>query len=652
MTDDMKEKIIKYLTGNLSNESAGSTLTYGDISTISTNLASHLNTTFPNGYDVDGIIQGRNISGNPLNYSVLFGIWTTSSSAERGYVTIIDEVGNVVQTITKFSSGANIGSIYCMNVDEEGYFYMVEENLSNNVKRFVMLNNIVVKMSTDTSYKMTIRKAYAIPIASLMRNALVKKVVKAVGQAKYLIGGIGSPSSGTGVVPIATELTINVGSENTWVDYEGTQWISPSTGYPRIFMNLELYATWDGDVIDIILLTYPQGEGTTVVKYYKDGTGLSYSNIELNLASFSTSWTRDYKILNKNTAYFSFSRKLDSISEEHTIWTLNLANNTASVLYTTGGYYNEDSHNPEYMRFYLSVIDGELLFLDTYCDNSNKCHFEIGRLRDDNYIPSGVYGNISTYEVAVINSSVSSDVLLFYVNRQYNLFNFNVLLNNTNYNTTQVFNANNYNGEPYEDKMCLFPYTGVLYNTNNIPIFARNLYNKVVSGGTTTATIEIPFNFVNGVTIAKQDLLSYNNNIMINNNDEIITNQFEQLYINFLNSILISNENDPNNPIINQTGASRLNNSYSNTTDYSNTLIDKLIIKYQDETTYSKTITKASRLSQFLYNYQFNVYNPSSNPIMEISLASHDNNTIYHTIDFTNMASGKTYKVSQDVEII
>ena len=65
----------------------------------------------------------------------------------------------------------------------------------------------------------------------------------------------------------------------------------------------------------------------------------------------------------------------------------------------------------------------------------------------------------------------------------------------------------------------------------------------------------------------------------------------------------------------------------------------------------TKAINKATQISQFVYQYEFGVYNPLDNPINIIQLISHDENTVYQAIDFSNMEAGKSYKINQNVEI-
>lgn len=656
MTNEMKENIIKYLTGNIEEETPSSSLEYETPNTITTNLETTLNNEFLNGYNITDIIESRSINGNTLNYNVMYGYYKNNSNKQRGFILIIDEKGNLVQLIKTYSSGAEIGRIYSMKVDEEGYFYMVELNPTNNKRRFVMLNNIVLRLRNTDEFKVHIRKSYQVPDTSKLSGELVMDITKAIGQAKYLIAGLINYPSENEYTLCTTELVVNVGSENVWTDYIGTNWVNPENQDTSSFANLAIYGIWTDDSVDFVIITHPLQYPEYIVKYYKDNDIMSYTNIEATIRVFSGAglrWEINYSIINMNLAYLSESmHEVDwGAEEKHRLYTIDLENNEINVLYEQDGYYDTNNPKIKYSAFQCSIIDGELVFSNKYCDNNGKCHIEIGRLRNDDYIPSGTYGNISTYEIAKIDYSTPVSVGITFVNKQFNLYNYNILLGDTNYNGVEVYNQNNYNGIPFEDNKCLLPNSSKLYDENNNVVFARNLYNKTLNGGTTVSTLEVPNMYLNDITNAKQDLLSYNNNILIDNEQDIITNVYETLNINFINEISMINENNEDDPINNPVGATRLNNSISANTDYTNAKLGKIRIHYDDDTTFIKTINKANQISTYVYKYIFGVYVPLNKNISSIDLISEDGYTIYATIETPNLIKGKTYQISQNVEI-
>jgi hypothetical protein len=152
---------------------------------------------------------------------------------------------------------------------------------------------------------------------------------------------------------------------------------------------------------------------------------------------------------------------------------------------------------------------------------------------------------------------------------------------------------------------------------------------------------------LNDIDIEQQDLLGQTNGTLITNTDTIQKNIYEDLFINFYNTLTMQNQNTPNY-ITNLNGSTRLNNSISASLDYENVLISKIKINYTDETSTIKGITKAIQVSQFVYNFNFQIY--VDKPILNIELISNDENTVYQTINLTTQV-GKYYNINQQVEI-
>ena len=651
MTDEMKENIIKYLTGNMVEETPDHDLIYSEVKSISNNLSSQLNNLFGEArWAIRDIIQGKTSSGNESELSLMYGTYSvgeTTDITSKGFMVIVDNMFNVIQIITKYSSNVDIGIIYCLNVDENGQFYMVEKRLSDNKIRFIMLNNILVKLTTSEEYSVVIRRAYDIPSSSPAYDTSNRttKIIKAVGQPKYLIAGTTGVNIGYGV--FTTELIINVGSSNEWNTLIGS-----SAG--EYVDNIDIYCVWGDDTYDPIIIAYLFNYNGVVLKYKKNslGTILNFQQIHIDFTGYNILWGQNAVILNDQVGYFALAGNDANLTTfDRAMFKLDLTNNTSSLLLKSTGDYDIEYTGMTPIKLFNK--DNEVIFWDIdQQENISKMifTFSVGRIRsDDTYYTSP----ISMYEVATKQKNYQEyfDIINLNINKQFNLYNFNFLIDDTCYNTYQVYNSLNYNGESFIDTKSLLPNQGVLYDSNDDIIFARNLYNKVLSGGTTTSSIEIPNNLLNDITISTKDLWSFNNNILINDTEDFVKNQYETVDINFINTIGIINENNINNPISNPIGATRLNNSISNILDYNNNIISKIRLNYSDNTTFIKAINPASRISQFVYQYVFNVYVPSNKSVNSIDMLSYDENTIYQTIDTTSLLRSKAYKISQNVEI-
>ena len=302
MSEEMKNNIMKYMTGNITEQTPDSDITNSNVVQSASNLSSQLYNALGE-FSVVDIIQGKDSDGNGLEYNVIYG---TYNNKARGYIAIINETGELIQLITKFTSGANIGRIYAMNVDENGYFYMIEYGLENARVRFVMLNNIILKTSGATEYSVNIRRAYAIPNTSELYNAItISKLTKAVGQSKYIIAGT-TTQQYNGIsyrVPLATQLTINVGAENEWIDYVGEVIVISNTP-DSVAIPLDIYATWSGDTLSLIVMGYPQTTPRYVIKYTNSGSSLTYTTIDVEATGYATLWGNNIEISNPTKAYF------------------------------------------------------------------------------------------------------------------------------------------------------------------------------------------------------------------------------------------------------------------------------------------------------------------------------------------------------------
>ena len=260
--------------------------------------------------------------------------------------------------------------------------------------------------------------------------------------------------------------------------------------------------------------------------------------------------------------------------------------------------------------------------------------------------------NSNLYETEILSTASFTRTDLFMVQKQFNLYNFFIQASDTVYSVDQIYNSLNYNGADYQALNSMIPNSATLSN-NGVVIFARNLYNRIVNENTTIATLNVPNNFINDITIDNESLYGETNSLLVDNDDNLQTNIYEELMINFVNTLIMSNENDINNKILNQIGATRLNNSISQTNDYNNCKITKYKINYSDNTSTIATI-KGNEITRLRgsVRYSFAIFVPTTKSIENIQLISNDENTVYQTIDTSNLEQEKFYLITQDVKVI
>jgi len=116
MTDEFKEKTLKYLTGNL-------------VSEIKSNKSQVFNeqTKVPEFWDSEPILNKR---------EDMFVFYANN------IITLTDLNFKVIATIDKYSTGTNIETIEYLNYDENGYFYGID--IKGTDKRFVLFNDFTV----------------------------------------------------------------------------------------------------------------------------------------------------------------------------------------------------------------------------------------------------------------------------------------------------------------------------------------------------------------------------------------------------------------------------------------------------------------------------------------------------------------------------
>lgn len=628
MTEDYKQKLLKYLTGKITTGTSTDTIKFEENTQNINNLDDYLNNNFNQFFIVDLLQSYTN------DMLVLVGgYW--DSSYEKGFIILLDKTFNIVKVFTQYESGVTIGHIYCINVREDGKFYMIENRLSDNVDRFVLLNNFTV-LQNDNDYHCDIKDTSNVPTINYLISGY-KKILKSPGEGKYLI--VMSIIDNNVEVPFCFELIINVGSANEWNQYK----YDNSVVGDGITIT-DAWASWNGDNLTFKIVGEMEGYAEV---YNNSSSTMTYRSISQSypVSNFSP-YRRSSIILNDTTAYYAvWGYSSSDISQCYIyLFKINYSTNSLDLILTI------NSDIPDTMG-----LVGKLS-LDFY-KWQNNCFFLASKNVDGDNSTEDLYlyriVGTKTYENEILTNVNIDDLHLLAVNNQYNLFNIIVQNDNTAYIFSEIYNSSNYNGLPYEAPNCLVPNSGILYDNNDNIIFARNLYNKTVSGQTTTSTIQIPNTLLNNTTIAKNDLLGQTNVVLVENDTEITKNIYETVDLNFSNTIIIRNDNNLDNKILNPMGSSRLNDSVSQTIDYSNAQATKLRINCANGTNQIielNPIAQVTMLNETKARYSFNVY--VQKEINNIQIISFDENTVYQTIDDLDLTIGKTYNITQDVEVL
>lgn len=633
MTQDYKTKILNWLTANYSVNNGSNTPQYSAVSSRANNLLTYIQAqTTSGGFFLSTILQGTNANNQGLGFTIIAGYDDTTL---KGFLIILDNDFDPVQTIKTYSSGTEFGIFDILNVGDDGNFFGIETvgaGGASPYKRFIMLNNIIAKIPSATEYTVVLRQSYNLP-ANIKDATGYSNLIKAPGQAKYLIvGGIYNGSFQT--QPIATELQVNVGTANTWTEYRysGTDDYAPT----------DCWASWDiGGNLSFKIVGFSYLSGTYYCEYEKSGSALARTQ---NTTALGVPNSLNAKIINSTTSYVCAGIINGIIDETNYLYKVNYSGNTLTQIYSKTGSTVDGSNTS---GISLEKFNNEVFYtVIMNKDTTPTAHIRyIGRIIDTN-----------TYEVLIGETPLELSIDLFMVQKQFNLYNFYYQFNNTVYTTVQIYNSLNYNGLPYQALNSMIPNSAILYDINDIAIFARNLYNRTINNNTTISTIQVPNNFINDITVVIQDLFSETGNVLINNAQEITKNIYEELLINFVNTIMVKNSNDPNNEIINSLGAIRFNNSISNLKDYDSSKITKYKINYGDGSSTIRNIDLSSVVWNYGTNpyaiYTFAFYVPVDITIENIQLISNDELTVYQSIDTSSLEGNKYYTINQKMEVV
>lgn len=636
MTEDYKEKVLKYLTGNLSEEQGVNEPQFGDYTITTTNTRQQIATEL--NADITHILIRGNLSSNQYNEVLIYG---KNTNNDKCFIAVFSADMILLQLIQTYASGSDLFDTYSMQIDENGSIYGLSQNTSggNNTLRVLLFNNIFVSNINTGTYSVTLRKTYIVPSTNGFHciNTAPKDIIKkAVGEAIYYITGYEGTGQATTKVMI---FQINVGSTNTWDLYSmGSNVYYAQSRFSVLINKVEDNYVYYAYGLDIFNNKY--------VAYTLSSTGTATNINTINISNTFSYTTSQILALNSNTIYASIS---DNV--EHVNYLYKVVGNTLELIESTIGYQGgSETWHPAI--YYLQNINGTV-FVTKYDPFRYGVQIFFGMLQDTTiyYKQEGQQSSVTDNLTNFSNINAYSDT---YINNQYNLYNIYI---NSDYNNeeetyslnklTLIYNQFNYNGLEYENTNSLIPEYSNLYDEDGNIIFSRNLYNLSINGNTTISTIEVPNTLLNDVTISEQNLISETNTLMNNNTNNITKNIYEVLDVNFFNTLVMKNSNNPNNEIINNAGSTRLNRAISGDNNYQSVIANKIRINYQDGTNIIQNIGIPT-ITNGVATYTITIYVPKL--ITNIEIISNDENTSYQTITGT-FEINKYYTLTQNVRV-
>lgn len=649
MTEEAKKNLLDYMLGKMPSESGTEEEIFQSINDISRDDWEN-NDILPehwNNFRYEGLIQVQN-----SELLVLYGGYKTTDDEVRGIITILNKDFKPLKSIFQYDSGTYLRYIQCMAQAEDNTFYAIdcpdfptdqEWSFTTSQKRFLMFNNFTQQINNE--YVLTLQKSYIFPTDYF--NFYCKDMYKDNESSNYVFTGNylrdqnSTDFDGIRIV----NLKVNVGSENEWNkwDDDGQAWF-----YGASYVEFQ-----DDNFFCEILLTRNLSTNRNVNLWTKDFTQTSFNlktigTVNYHAVNDTSSYQNQSVFLNKNEVYFILNNQHWGNSGQNGSKYIGLYyyNNITAEFKTIYEKYLGDYDFSNLEAIYITSNNNEL-YIEfnsniTSTDSGTIADYSFQRLIDNKWNPK----LIINHQYFLYNRRA------LFVTNEFNLLNcFSYMINpQSQYwympNIKEIYNESNYNGEPFTDTNSLNSNSAILYSDNN-PIFARNLYNKTQNGATTTSTIEIPNNYLNDTLVDQKDLMSVNNNVIISDTNGFTKNVYETVYLNFVNTISVVNQNETQ-PVYNNAVATKLNTSINNPTDYDNLKLTKFRINYQDGTNSVSTL-QATLQSDGSYQLLMTFYLGKQADSLE--LISNDEQTSYLTYDLTNTNINTFYSYTQRVRI-
>ncbi len=643
----------EYITGNISTTAPDERQNLDEINNIlRTEFAGFIpEENYTNFMPMDVIQSTTN--GNFILYGGYVPEGKTALNDSRGFIMVLDQNMKPIKTIYEFSSGTLLRPIQKMIQIEDGTFVGVDstifalptgtDNITTNPKRIIMLNNVSAP-DYNNDYSVSLRKSYNFPDA--YKNIFCIDIVKNPTASHYIIAGKTSTSRNNiyyeGVRII--NLTINVGSSNEWSQKVSTAYVSYLYGGINVYFDNDDNASFRAIITkNVDPITAYSWDGTTLTEILSERE-------EIRPYVDSVAMRNQVSFIDYDNVYFVINNQRWSpevIPRYVGLYKYTYSTNELKEIYIKN--IGNFDYNTSREGIFINSLNGELYLW--YCNNfnysNNTADINYQRLENDIWEPIQIASNqkyVMEYTMVYsfnIYNIVSSSLISQNFRRTF--FNIKII--------KEIYNNLNYNGTSYINYNSLIPHSSVLYNSDNNIVFGRNLYNLTTFKNTTTSTVEVPNTMLNGINIKDKELYGLTNIILNTDNNIINKNIYETLYVNFINTINVIDE-DTN--IQYQQTATNINTNINNTANnfgestMNSKKIGNIQINWNDGTIslYGLDIIQNDTTD---YTITDTIYIEKA--IDTIDINSSDNSQTYMTIDASNLSIGNYYTLTQKLRI-
>jgi len=642
MTNEYKQNILDYITNNIVPTSKSDTQILEREEQLERNdFLPFLPINWAD-FRFEGVVKSIT-NGNYVLYGGYVPRGTTADVDSRGIIMILDNNLTPIKTFYQFNTGTYLRPIQKLIQIDDGTFVGVDSTIfspresrsgvRNNPKRFIMLNNISAADSTN-EYRAILRTSYYLQNP----NFYCIDMIKNPNTSHYVMTGAtstivnGDHYDGVRLI----ELKINVGEPNEWI--EKTLDASKSWIYGGFYgefdnndnLDFKIIATLNFGTVELV-----SWDGNTTKSILTAASGI-------NPYVDSLSMENQVVFANKNEAYFVINNQrfgAEVVPRYVGLYKYNYSNSGLKQIYfkNIGDY----DYNGSREGIFLNSLNGEIYI--NYNDNFNytdrTANYNYQRLTNDTWQPILIAENVKYVMERLVNFTGNTYNLItnLSINANPNVSGWHFI------RIEEIFNSANYNSTPYQDYNSMVPRYTNLYDTNGI-VFSRNLYNLTIYNSTSTSTVQVPNTLLNNTTITQEKLVGETNSILINEIRNIEKNIYETLYINFINTL---NVEDEDTDTIYQTTANYItqNINVGSKDNCQNTFVGKVRVNYEN----------SQRVQSITWSWNNDHYETefmidATQEVPTLDFMSNDESTIYLTKEL-DIATGNYYIIKQKLRI-
>lgn len=646
MTNDFKIDLLNYITGNIEPTNPTNEEIFKEQNNIDRDKWINFIPETWGAFRYEGMVAPNELTSN---LTILYGGYYLDGNS-YGVVTLVDENFEPIKTIYEFSSGTPLRYIQYMKQAEDGTFYYIDDEVytysygqysRNSQKRFVMVNNFTLINQITNDYQINLRTSYI--FGSEYQNFYCKNMFKDPNSAHYIFFGNGANDSNYDFTILKIiDLKVNVGEANEWT-------LFANDGNEVFGSAIALFDN-DSNVQYRCLVTNNLPNNNNLNCYSKTYTGNPTSETVITFSEYKpyiddANYKKQSVFLNYNEVYFVLNNQRWGSGEEKPkyigLYRFNFVNSNLMTIFEK---YLGDYSYSNLEAIYIDRCNTDIYVqYNTNISNNATADYYFQRLTNDVWNPILIAEQeIFAFQRRNIFVKNNFNLLSIFLYQTTPLSNWFV------YQIKENYNVLNYNGEPYTDYNSLIPKQGEIYSDNKL-VFARNLYNKTLNENSTVSTIQVPNSYLNNIDLNTKTLISETNTILINVPNVIQKNIYETLFLNYINTLNVIDEDT--NEIYKTTG-SYINNNINAGTEinYNNSFIAKIRINFQDNSIKIQKIFW-QQIDSTHKKTVFSIY--AKDYINSIDFISNDEDTIYITKNMNdfNLEIGKYYTITQFLRI-